>query len=59
MRKRIRTIRKPVPQISPCVNCGNEFKYMRTLAIRKLCDDCDVIRKRKRAKAFREAAKSP
>lgn len=35
-----RIIRKPVPQISICSQCGHDFKYMRSLRPRLYCDDC-------------------
>lgn len=46
-----RIIRKPVPQISTCLKCGHDFKYMRTLMIKLHCKPCNSIRK----KAEREA----
>jgi len=55
---RIRTIRKPIREVRSCIGCGDDFEYMRTLNARKLCRTCDIIRRRQRAKAFRDAAKS-
>ena len=42
-----RTIRKPVPQISTCLKCGQDFSYMRTLMEKKYCEDCYTMRKQK------------
>jgi ribosomal protein L37AE/L43A len=35
-----RIVRKPVPQISSCKQCGHDFKYMRTRRTRWYCEDC-------------------
>jgi len=39
-----RTVRKPVPQLSTCKECGEDFKYMRTLRTRDYCDKCNAIK---------------
>lgn len=50
----MRTLRKPVPQLSICKDCGNDFKYMRTLGPRKYCDVCaDGVAKAIRLKKFK------
>ncbi len=57
IRRRPRVIRKPVREVRVCTDCGDEFEYMRTLNVRQICNNCNVIRRRQRAKAFRDAAK--
>ncbi len=43
--------RKPVPQISTCLKCGQDFNYMRTLMEKKYCEDCYTLRKQREYQA--------
>lgn len=53
-----RIIRKPVPQISTCSDCGQDFKYMRTLGTKKYCERCDTDKRLKRVRACQARKKA-
>lgn len=48
----MRTVRKPVPQLSTCKDCGEDFSYMRTLRPKLYCTRCDDAKRLERTRAW-------
>lgn len=53
-----RITRKPVPSISTCKECGQEFKYLLALRRRWYCDDCNEAKDDANHKRWNEIRKN-